>query len=82
MISLQTNLGINPSNSFYIFVLDVNFENLSCIFLLGQSLGTQLVIVLGYNLTQYLFIEVNFDKSTIGLYILLISSMLAKFLKN
>ena len=54
-------------------------------FLYGQSLATKLVVTLGYNLTQffYLFLfGVNFDKFTIGLHLLLISSMLAKFLEN
>ena len=47
-----------------------------------QSLVIKLVIAQGHNLTQYLFIGGEFDKSTIGLHLLLISSMLTKFLEN
>ena len=43
-----------------------------------QSLATKLVVAL---LNIFLF-EVNFDKSTIGLHIFLISFILAKFLKK
>ena len=46
-VSLQTNLEINPSKSSYIFILSVNFENL-----------------------------------TIGLHVLIISFILAKFHQN
>ena len=45
---------------------------------LGQSLGSKLVVTL-FNI---FLLEVNFDKSTIGLHFLLISSMLVKFLEN
>ena len=38
------------------------------------------VVALGNNLNIFL-LEMNFDKSTIGLHLLLISSILAKFLK-
>ena len=48
---------------------------------MGQSLITKLVITLGYKLNIFL-LEVNFDKSTIKLYLLLISSMFAKFQEN
>ena len=52
-----------------------------CSFICGQSLVIKLVI--SYNLTQYLFLlKVNFDKSTIRLYFLLIYSILVKFLEN
>ena len=49
---------------------------------IGQSLVTKLIVAKGYNLTQYLFIGDEFDKSTIGLNFLLIFFILAKFLKN
>ena len=48
----------------------------------GQNLITKLVVTLSYNITKYLFIGNNFDKSTIELHLLLISSMLTKFLEN
>ena len=48
---------------------------------MGQSLITKLVVTLGYKLNIFL-LEVNFDKSTIKLHLLLISSMLAKFQEN
>ena len=48
----------------------------------GQNLITKLVVTLSYNLTKYLFIGNNSDKSTIELHLLLISSMLTKFLEN
>ena len=47
-----------------------------------QSLATKFVVVLGYNLTQYLLLEINFNKSTIRLHLFLIPFMLAKFLEN
>ena len=47
----------------------------------GQSLITKLVVTLGYKLNIFL-LEVNFDKFTIKLHLLLISSMLAKFQEN
>ena len=47
-----------------------------------QSLVTKFVVVLGYNLTQYLLLEINFDKSTIILHLLLIPFILTKFLEN
>ena len=46
-----------------------------------KNLVTKLVVILGYNLNIFL-LKMNFDKSTIGLYLLLISSMFAKFLGN
>ena len=46
-----------------------------------QNLATKLVLVLGYKLNIFL-LEVNFDKSTIRLLLLLISLMLAKFQEN
>ena len=48
---------------------------------MGQSLSTKLVVALGYKLNIFL-LDINFDKSTIGLYLFLISSMLAKFQEN
>ena len=48
---------------------------------IGQNLATKLVLALGYKLNIFL-LEVNFDKFTIGLHFLFISSMLAKFLEN
>ena len=45
----------------------------------GQSFSTNLVVALDYNFTQYFLLDVNFDKSTIRLYFLLIFSILAKF---
>ena len=48
----------------------------------GQSLVTKFVVALGYTLLNIFLLEMNFDKSTIGLYLLLISLMLAKFLEN
>ena len=59
-----------------------NFLKLTfCNFFLGQNLTTKLVVTLkNYNLIQYFFLlEVNFDKFTIGLYLILISFILAKF---
>ena len=47
----------------------------------GQNLVTKLVVILDYNPNIFL-LKMDFDKSTIGLYLLLISSMLAKFLGN
>ena len=46
-----------------------------------QSFTTKLVLALGYKLNIFL-LEVNFDKFTIKLHLLLISSMLAKFQEN
>ena len=43
--------------------------------------GKSLVTKLGYNLNIFLS-NVNFENSTIGLHLFLISSMLAKFLEN
>ena len=56
------------------------------ILIIGQSLATKLVISLGYNHNIYIYIyffllEVNFNKSTDRLHILLISSILTKFLE-
>ena len=48
----------------------------------GQSLATKFVVALGYTLLGIFLLEMNFDKSTTGLYLLLISLMLAKFLEN
>ena len=45
-----------------------------------QNLATKLVVTLDYNITQYLFIGGEFV--IIELHILLISSILAKFLEN
>ena len=47
-----------------------------------QNLATKFVVALIYNITQYLFILGKFNKFTIGLHFLLISSMLAKYLEN
>ena len=50
-----------------------------------QSLATKFVVTLGYNLTQYIYIyilEMSFDKSTIRLHLLLISSIFKKLLEN
>ena len=46
-----------------------------------QSLITKLFVTLGYKLNIFL-LKLNFDKSTIKLHLLLISSMLAKFQEN
>ena len=47
------------------------------------SLVIKLVVSLEYILTQYFFLlEVNYDKSTIGIHFFLISPILAKFLEN
>ena len=46
-----------------------------------KNLVTKLVVILDYNPNIFL-LKMDFDKSTIGLYLLLISSMLAKFLGN
>ena len=46
-----------------------------------KNLVTKLVVILGYNL-NIILLKMDFDKSTIGLYLLLISSMLAKFQEN
>ena len=55
------------------------------ILIIEQSLVTKLVISLGYNHNIYIYIffllEVNFNKSTDRLHILLISSILTKFLE-
>ena len=48
---------------------------------IGQNLATKLVLALGYKLNIFL-LEVNFDKFTIGLHLLLISLILAKFQEN
>ena len=48
---------------------------------IGQSLATKLILAFGYKLNIFL-LEMNFDKSTIGLQLLLISLMLAKFQEN
>ena len=48
---------------------------------MGQNLITKLVVTLDYKLNIFL-LEVNFDKSTIKLHLLLISSILAKFQEN
>ena len=48
---------------------------------IGQSLDTKLVLALGYKFNIFL-LEVNFDKSTIRLHLLLISLILAKFQEN
>ena len=48
---------------------------------IGQSLNPKLVLALGYKVNIFL-LEMNFDKSTIGLQLLLISLMLAKFQEN
>ena len=44
----------------------------------GQNLVTKLVTIL-FNI---FLLDVDFDKSTIGLHLILISSMFAKFLEN
>ena len=46
---------------------------------IGQSLITKLVVA---TLLNIFLLEMSFDKSTIGLHLLLISFMLAKFLEN
>ena len=52
-------------------------------FVIGQNLATRLVVVLYYTTILNIFLlEMNFDKSTIGLHNLFIFSMLAKFLEN
>ena len=48
---------------------------------IGQNLVIKLVLDLGYKLNIFL-LEVNFDKSTIGLYFFLIFLILAKFQEN
>ena len=48
------------------------------LFCYGQSLTTKFVVTL----LNIFLLEVNFDKSTIRLHFLFISSMLAKFLEN
>ena len=51
----------------------------------GQSLATKLIVAFGYKIDCSLnifLLEMNFDKSTIGLHLLLISSMFAKFQEN
>ena len=63
----------NPSNTSYIFQLSVNFERKKFNYKIGCNLRTLLNIFL---------LKMNFDKSTIGLYLLLISSILIKFLEN
>ena len=62
---------------FYLF-----FFSFFYLFILWQSLATKLVIALTTTLLNIFLLEVNFDKSTIGLYLLIIFSMLAKFLEN
>ena len=50
---------------------------------LGQNLATKLIVALNYTTLLNIFLlKVNFDKSIIGLYLFLISSILAKFLEN
>ena len=52
-------------------------------FIIGQNLATRLVVVLYYTTILNIFLlEMNFDKSTIGLHILFIFSMLTKFIEN
>ena len=65
------------------------FMDLNCIMIvlntivLGQNLATKLIVALNYTTLLNIFLlKVNFDKSIIGLYLFLISSILAKFLEN
>ena len=49
---------------------------------IGKNFATNLVVVYVYNSTQFFLLDVNYDKSTFGLYFLLISSMFVKFLED
>ena len=62
------------------YKLTLRFLKYVVILIIGQNLATELVVGLGYNLTPFFLLEVNFDKFTIRLYLLLISLILAKFL--
>ena len=47
-----------------------------------QCLAIKLIVTFDYNFTQYFLLEVNFNKFTIELHLLLISFILAEFLEN
>ena len=74
-VSHQTNLERNSLNSSYIFLLNINFENLTVSHKISLEKNPS-------NFSYISLLDVNFEILTIGLYVLLIFLMPANFHEN